>query len=169
MTGVSVKPNERVTLSCDIFGYPTSTITWSFTPCANHYLFDGLYRSCIDNKRIIFGVTHISFYFNLLSLINRIIQLFFVRPQSKEFETEQKTVFNQTSKVTFTPDSSGFVTCEASNSEGAAEIKANVIYDFVEILGNIHLFDFNQTEKLYFSILLPYFQMFHTSDRALLL
>lgn len=53
MSQVSVKPNERATFTCEIFGYPTSTITWSYTPCEK-FAFDA--QSCDYNKQITFTV-----------------------------------------------------------------------------------------------------------------
>lgn len=77
----------------------------------------------------------------------------FIRLQTTDSETEQKTKFNQTSRVTFRPNSRGFATCTAMNSEGTAEIKANVIIgNDVEISSNIQLFTLNQTERIYFCV-----------------
>lgn len=48
---VSVKPNEKTTLKCEIYGYPASTITWSYIPCEKLDL-----QLCDRNKTITFSV-----------------------------------------------------------------------------------------------------------------
>lgn len=35
MSDVTIKPGEKAKAICDIFGYPTSTVTWSYIPCEN--------------------------------------------------------------------------------------------------------------------------------------
>lgn len=53
MSQVSVKPNEEATFTCEIFGYPTSTVTWSYIPCEKS-TFDP--QSCDSDKQITFTV-----------------------------------------------------------------------------------------------------------------
>lgn len=44
-----------------------------------------------------------------------------------ETELFQETTFNQTSKMGFTPESTGVVICEASNTQGSNVVRANII------------------------------------------
>lgn len=53
MAGAMVKPGVRATLTCDILGYPSATVTWSYVPCEK-YAFD--HRSCDNNKKVQFTV-----------------------------------------------------------------------------------------------------------------
>lgn len=48
---VSVKSNEKTTIKCEIYGYPASTITWSYIPCEKLDL-----QLCDRNKTITISV-----------------------------------------------------------------------------------------------------------------
>lgn len=54
MQGVTVKPEEKATVHCEIFGFPTSTIVWAFIPCEK-VEFDS--KSCDESKKITYAVS----------------------------------------------------------------------------------------------------------------
>lgn len=55
MSDVTIKPGEKAKVTCVIFGYPTSAVTWSYIPCENA-TFDP--ASCEkDNTKITFSVS----------------------------------------------------------------------------------------------------------------
>lgn len=50
--------------------------------------------------------------------------------QTEVFETTQTTIFNQTSTISFVPESTGLIICTATNDKsdnGMSEVQANVI------------------------------------------
>lgn len=54
MESVSIRPGEKAVMSCEIFGYPSSTVSWSFIPCPKAD-FDP--TSCDESKKISFTVS----------------------------------------------------------------------------------------------------------------
>lgn len=52
--GISVKPGEVAEVHCEIFGFPTSTVAWAFTPCEK-VEFDR--KSCDESKKITYAVS----------------------------------------------------------------------------------------------------------------
>lgn len=54
MDSTSIRPGEKATVNCEIFGYPTSTLTWSFIPCPKAE-FDP--KSCDESNKTTFTVS----------------------------------------------------------------------------------------------------------------
>lgn len=51
MGDISIKPGENAIMSCEIFGYPASSVVWSFIPC-NKPEFD--INSCDESKKLVY-------------------------------------------------------------------------------------------------------------------
>lgn len=51
MGDISIKPGENAIMSCEIFGYPASSVIWTFIPC-NKPEFD--INSCDESKKLIY-------------------------------------------------------------------------------------------------------------------
>lgn len=49
MEDVSTKPGENAVMTCEIYGYPASSVVWSFIPC-NKPEFD--VNSCDESKKV---------------------------------------------------------------------------------------------------------------------
>ncbi|XP_055298876.1 vascular endothelial growth factor receptor 1-like isoform X18 [Sitodiplosis mosellana] len=99
MEDVSAKPGENAVMKCNIYGYPASSVTWSFIPCSKPE-FDS--NSCDESKKIKYNET-------------------------MAVQTLQTHLFNQTSTFTFIPESTGIVICKAKNTEGKTNATAKVI------------------------------------------
>lgn len=56
MADVTIKPGEKAKVICDIFGYPTSAVTWSYVPCENA-TFDAASCGGKDSTKITFSVS----------------------------------------------------------------------------------------------------------------
>lgn len=54
MDSTSIRPGEKATVNCEIFGYPTSTLTWSFIPCPKAEFEP---ESCDESKKTTFTVS----------------------------------------------------------------------------------------------------------------
>lgn len=52
MANISIKPGVKAALVCNIFGYPTSTVQWSFFPCDNLAIDIKLCNKEYTNRRI---------------------------------------------------------------------------------------------------------------------
>lgn len=57
MSDVVIKPDEKAKLTCDIFGYPTSDVTWSYIPCEN-VTFDPASCEKDNAEKITFSVSY---------------------------------------------------------------------------------------------------------------
>ena len=49
MDDVSAKPGQNAVMTCQIYGYPASTVKWAFIPCSKPE-FDS--ESCDESKKI---------------------------------------------------------------------------------------------------------------------
>ncbi|XP_055298875.1 vascular endothelial growth factor receptor 1-like isoform X17 [Sitodiplosis mosellana] len=106
MEDVSAKPGENAVMKCNIYGYPASSVTWSFIPCSKPE-FDS--NSCDESKKIKYN--HFTHENN----------------ETMAVQTLQTHLFNQTSTFTFIPESTGIVICKAKNTEGKTNATAKVI------------------------------------------
>lgn len=59
MENVSIKPGEKAVLNCEIYGYPTSKVTWSFIPCQR---LEFNTHACNNSLRIALNVSACEFY-----------------------------------------------------------------------------------------------------------
>ncbi|XP_031631901.1 vascular endothelial growth factor receptor 1-like isoform X3 [Contarinia nasturtii] len=100
MNDVSIKPGVNAVINCKIFGYPASSVTWSFIPCES-VEYD--LTPCDESKRETYNQTSMS------------VTTLAIPP------------FNQTSTFNFVPNNTGIVICDAKNSQGKTETRAKVI------------------------------------------